>query len=157
VKLFVVRHVKAGSRSSWNGDDIARPISKGGRKQAEALAVRLADEGISRLLTSPYVRCHQSLEPLGEVLGLPVVDDDRLAEGAPLDGALAVVAEAPDRTVLCSHGDVIPELIAGLVRRGMDLATHPDWRKATLWVLEGPGGDAGFTTAAVEPPPPPAR
>ena len=130
------------------------PCSKSGRRQADAIAARLAPEGVTKLLSSPYVRCRQSLEPLGAKLGLPVVDDERLAEGAAPEGAIAIVVDASDGTVVCTHGDVIADLIALFVRRGMELTTTPDWRKASLWVLEGPGGEHGFTTAAVEPPPP---
>lgn len=163
MRLFVVRHVKAGSRSDWNGDDEARPASKSGRRQAAAIARRLAPEQVSALVSSPFLRCRQSLEPLGELTGLAIVDDDRLREGATLDETLAVVVESPDRAVLCSHGDVIPDLIKGLVRRGMELTGEPDWRKATIWVLVDardagtPDDDQLFTTATVEPPPPKHR
>jgi broad specificity phosphatase PhoE len=159
VRVFVVRHVKAGSRSDWDGDDDLRPISKSGQRQAASLAARLGDEGVTRLTSSPFLRCRQSLEPLGEAVGLPVLDDERLREGAAPEEVLAAVRESPDGTVLCSHGDVIPELISGLVRRGMELTTAPDWRKATLWILEGSETDHDaadvrlFTSASVEPPP----
>lgn len=159
MRLYVVRHVKAGDRKRWgDAPDIERPISAGGLRQAEALARRLVDAGVTRLISSPYVRCRQSLEPLGERLGLDVETDERLAEGQPFEQVLALVAEVPSRTVLCSHGDIVPELITALVRRGMTLTTEPDWRKATLWTLRGPGldddGELRFTTAKVEPPPP---
>jgi 8-oxo-dGTP diphosphatase len=44
-----------------------------------------------------------------------------------------------DGAVLCSHGDVIPDVISALERRGMHIAGDPDWRKATVWVLERDG------------------
>jgi 8-oxo-dGTP diphosphatase len=161
MKLYVVRHVKAGDRSRWEGSDHERPISKSGRRQAEALAQRLAGENVSALISSPSLRCTQSLEPLGELAGLKVEEDDRLAEGSSIEESMAVARDAPDRAVLCSHGDVIPDLIAALVRRGMELTNEPDWRKATLWTLEGTkqarkdsGGELLFQKASVEPPPP---
>lgn len=155
--VFLVRHVKAGDRTRWEGTDHDRPISKRGRRQAEALAERLAGERPSRLISSPSARCVQTLEPLADRLGLKVEPDDRLAEGSSIEQSMAVVAEAEDGAVLCSHGDVIPDLIAALARRGMELTTEPDWRKATVWTLEGraTSGDdePRFATAAVEPPP----
>ncbi len=36
MRLFVVRHVKAGDRSRWQGVDEERPASKNGRRQAIA-------------------------------------------------------------------------------------------------------------------------
>jgi phosphohistidine phosphatase SixA len=160
MRLFVVRHVKAGDRSRWRGADEERPASTGGRAQAVALADRLEPENVSAMISSPAVRCIQSVEPLADRLGMKVEVDKRLAEDSPLKSVLAVVGDAPDRAVLCSHGDVIPELIEALVRRGMELTTARDWRKATLWVLEGSDedrrrsdGELLFSRAAVEPPP----
>jgi len=159
MRLFVVRHAKAGDRKRWTGGpDALRPLSKNGRAQSAALADRLLEEKPTRLVSSPILRCVQTLEPLGERAGLDVEPDERLIEGASFEESLALVAEMPDRAVLCSHGDVIPDLISALVRRGMALATEPDWRKATVWVLEGPNerdpdGNPVFTTASVEHPP----
>ena len=48
---------------------------------------------------------------------------------------LDLIAEVKDGAVLCSHGDVIPATVEALVRRGMQLKTEPDWRKASVWVL----------------------
>jgi 8-oxo-dGTP diphosphatase len=153
--LFLVRHAKAGEKSTWVGDDARRPLSKSGRRQAEALADRLAGEDVTALISSPALRCVDTLVPLADRMGLTVEVDDRLAEGSSLADALAALATAPDRAVLCSHGDVVTELVSALGRRGMELTSAPDWRKATLWVLEcGEQGDEpAFKRAWVEPPP----
>jgi len=151
MRAFLVRHAKAGSRSDWDGDDPDRPLSKNGWKQAEALAKKLAKARPSVLVTSPYVRCRQTLEPLGERCGLPVTVDERLAEGGRFEDVLELLAELPDRAVLCSHGDVIPDTMAALERRGCVIETDPDWRKATVWTIEGDAD--GWRTARVTPPP----
>jgi len=153
---FVVRHAKAGRRSAWVGDDAVRPLSKAGWCQAEDIADRLAGEHVTGLYSSPYLRCVQTLEPLAKLLGLAVIADDRLGEGSSLEASLALLAEAGPGAVLCSHGDVIPDLVGGLVRRGAELRTKPDWRKGALWVLTGSGdGDTGIAAVAAEPPPTP--
>jgi 8-oxo-dGTP diphosphatase len=153
LSIFVVRHAKAGNRQGWDGDDTERPLSKSGRRQADALVDRLAGEPVSGLWSSPYVRCMQSLEPLGQRLGLPVIAEKRLAEGARFEDALALLGEVPDGAVLCSHGDIIPELLEALARRGTKILTPPDWRKGSLWVLSTPDADGHVATASVEPPP----
>ena len=66
--LYLVRHAKAGQRDRWDGPDHLRPLTRAGRAQAQALAAWLANEPISRLLSSPYVRCIQTLEPLSQKL-----------------------------------------------------------------------------------------
>jgi 8-oxo-dGTP diphosphatase len=160
MRLFVVRHVKAGDRSRWDGVDEERPASKNGRRQAVALADRLETEGVTALISSPALRCIQTVEPLADRLGIKIEIDERLAEGSPFEQALAAVRDAPDRALLCSHGDVVTDLVEALTRRGMELTTAPDWRKATLWVLDGDEGDRAssggerlFSRAAVEAPP----
>jgi phosphohistidine phosphatase SixA len=99
------------------------------------MAEQLALQVTGPLLSSPYLRCRQTLEPLGERLGLEVIDDLRLAEGQPFEPALDLVNEAADGTVLCTHGDLLPAVVSALVRRGALLATMPDWRKAVVWEL----------------------
>jgi 8-oxo-dGTP diphosphatase len=160
MRLFVARHVKAGDRSRWDGVDEERPASKNGRRQAVALADRLETEGVTALISSPALRCIQTVEPLADRLGIKIEIDERLAEGSSFEQAFAVVRDAPDRALLCSHGDVVTDLIEALTRRGMELTTAPDWRKATLWVLDGDAGDRAssggerlFSRAAVEAPP----
>lgn len=148
---YVVRHAKAGQRRDWAGDDRDRPLSKTGRAQAAAIAERLADVGVTELYASPFARCVQTLEPLAARVGAAVIGDERLAEGAAFKDTLALLAEAGDGAVLCSHGDVIPELIAALARRGAVVTTDADWRKASIWVLDGDSDT--ITSAAAEPPP----
>ena len=53
--------------------------------------------------------------------------------------------------MLCSHGDVIPATIDALVRRGMEVQSSVDWRKATVWVLRRKGDR--ITKGKVWPPP----
>jgi 8-oxo-dGTP diphosphatase len=149
--VYLVRHAKAGERRVWEGDDLERPLSKTGWKQAHALGKRLQKKGASDLVSSPYLRCMQTLEPLATALEVPVLADERLLEGAGFEGALELLAEVADGAVLCSHGDVIPETLQALVRRGMELKTSPDWRKGTVWVLKRK--DGRITSGTVWPPP----
>ena len=62
--VLVVRHAKAGDRSSWPGADRDRPLSGKGRRQAEALVDTLSDWKPVRILSSPFARCVQTVEPL---------------------------------------------------------------------------------------------
>ena len=71
-EIYLIRHSKAGERRVWNGQDVDRPLSKTGWKQSQAVARRLSKKNITALYASPYVRCMQTLEPLGQLAGLPV-------------------------------------------------------------------------------------
>jgi 8-oxo-dGTP diphosphatase len=159
MRLFVVRHAHAGDRSATHGPDGVRPLSRKGRRQAHGLAERFAAEGIGRVLSSPAARCVQTLEPLAERLGLAVEHDVRLMEGAALSGSLALAAElrdagaagGPEAVAVCSHGDVIPELVRALRDGGCRIEGPMACQKASAWVL---GGDADrFLSARYVAPP----
>ncbi len=150
--IYLVRHAKAGERRVWDGDDEARPLSKHGWKQSEAIAKRLAAKGATSLHSSPYVRCMQTLEPLAKRLGVDVEAERRLFEGEPFEPVLDLLGEVGTGAVLCSHGDIVPDVIKALVRRGMEVQTTPDWRKGSIWVLKRKGDR--ITKGKVWPPPP---
>jgi 8-oxo-dGTP diphosphatase len=149
--IYLVRHAKAGERRVWDGDDEARPLSKLGWKQSEAIAKRLANRGATSLHSSPYVRCMQTLEPLAKRLGVEVGAEPRLSEGEPFEPVLDLIGEVSTGAVLCSHGDIVPDVIQALARRGMEVQTRADWRKGTIWVLKRNGGR--ITKGKVWPPP----
>ena len=126
-------------------------MSVSGRKQADGMAARLEDAGVTSLWSSPYVRCVETLEPLADLVGLPIRTDERLTEGARFEDTLQLLEESGDGAVLCTHGDVLEEVAAALARRGTRIVGKPDWRKGTIWVLERDGDS--FDTARPEPPP----
>jgi 8-oxo-dGTP diphosphatase len=149
--IYLVRHAKAGERRVWEGDDEARPLSKHGWRQSEAIADRLSKKGATSLYSSPYVRCMQTLQPLGQRLGVEVETERRLSEGEPFEPVLELLGEVATGAVLCSHGDIVPAVIQALARRGMEVETRPDWRKGTIWVLKRKGDR--ITKGKVWPPP----
>ncbi len=152
-KLFVVRHAHAGSRHDWDGPDQTRPLDGKGWRQAQGICDLLAGEDVKRLVSSPYVRCVDTFVPLGEKLGLQVVADERLAEGAGAAAALELVADLRGTTAaICSHGDVIPDLLDALVDRGLRLPQRQKWPKASTWALEGDRDH--LLTGRYFPPPP---
>lgn len=150
--IYVVRHGKAGDRSLWDGPDDLRPLSKSGRKQAERLVEQLADAPIDRIVTSPNVRCRQSVEPLAEQRRLPVDLADELAEGTPLREALLLIQKvAHENTVLCTHGDVVGDLLHHLDRKGVPLGDVVKLEKGSTWVLDVQDGE--IVAARYLPPP----
>lgn len=151
---YLVRHAKAGRRSEWDGPDRLRPISDAGRRQADALVAQLAGCGVGRIVSSPYVRCVETVQPLADRLGVTVEQHEALAEGADVDGAVALVAAiARVNGVVCSHGDVIPAVLDELARAdGLRLARDLPFAKGSTWVLDGPARP--FVAARYVDPPP---
>lgn len=154
--LYLVRHAKAGSRNEFGGNDIDRPLTSSGHKQADDLCRRLAAVSPSVVVSSPYLRCIETLEPLAVAMDVDVSIDERLAEfGNEHAQATAelfdLLYEVADRAVLCSHGDVIPAIINGLAAGGMRVIGAPQWGKGSVWVLER--SNNRFIEAHAWPPP----
>ena len=154
MRLYVVRHADAGGRSSWDGPDETRPLTKRGRHQADAIAEDLRSAGVTRLVSSPYRRCTQTLVPLAAHLGVAVVSDERLAEGAGGDNALTLADELrkeSEAAVVCSHGDVIPELLRILKATTARFRDPFIWPKASTWVVTW-DGDCWSKARYIAPP-----
>ena len=136
--FYFVRHAKAGSRTRWEGNDRDRPLSKSGLKQAEELVSVLGANPISAVWSSPYLRCVQTVEPLAKARRLKIQETRHLAEGARLKGAYRFIEDPDlDETVLCTHGDVILELVDDLVRRRIVKASQASLAdKGSTWVVE---------------------
>ena len=154
-ELLLVRHAKAGERQGWDGPDRLRPLSRKGAAQATQLAGALAGRNVTRVVSSPFLRCVQTVEPLAAKLGLGVEESDGLAEGASVDQIAGVLEAVRHETaVLCTHGDVIPTLLEYLARRdGLRVASGYPCAKASTWVLQGDDGGQGFVRAEYLPAP----
>jgi 2,3-bisphosphoglycerate-dependent phosphoglycerate mutase len=72
--IFLVRHCQA------TGQDPDAPLTLEGHAQAERLAELLADAGIRRIVSSPFARARDSIQPLASRLGVALETDARLAE-----------------------------------------------------------------------------
>ena len=152
VKVYVVRHAQAGHRSTWDQPDALRPLSPRGVRQAEALRDLLSGHDFVRLLSSPAVRCVDTLVPLAQSCGLEVEVEQRLNEGSGASGPLALISElATGPLVLCSHGDVIPDLLEVLLQQGVKVDGPLKWQKGSAWELKW---DGERVTAARSFPPP---
>ena len=151
MSLFLVRHAKAGKRSQWDADDSLRPLVNEGVKQAEVISESIAPLAPTALFSSPYIRCMQTLGPLSIATGLMVSPHELLAEGVNFIDTVEWMHGLPDGTVMCSHGDVIPEVISALERRGMEVSGFRDSRKGSVWVLDR--RDGIFVGGHAWPPP----
>lgn len=151
--LYLVRHAHAGERRSWDEPDWLRPLSARGQVQARQLPGLLHTARFGHIVSSPYVRCMETMVPLAGHHLLPIVPEEALAEGATIDATLALVRRlAPEGAVLCSHGDVLPLLLEHFQRLGLDLGADPRCQKGSTWIVETDDGTAA-TTARYLPPP----
>jgi 8-oxo-dGTP pyrophosphatase MutT (NUDIX family)/phosphohistidine phosphatase SixA len=139
--VLIVRHGTAGSKSRFSGDDKLRPLDKKGRAQAEALVAQLATFGPTDVYAADRTRCHQTVEPLAEELGVTINNEPALTEEAYADNPkrarrrVVQIADSHRTPVICTQGKVIPDLIAWWCERD---GVRPDKsrnRKGSTWVL----------------------
>jgi len=148
VKHYLVRHAKAGRREDSAEADEERPLTRAGEDQARCLVEQFDGQRVERIVSSPLLRCRQTVEPLAQRRGLAVEIAPCLAEETPTERVLDFLAGLDARpTVMCSHGDVIPSVVAALVPALRDA----DCQKASTWVLE-PGPEGLRPVAYWEPP-----
>ena len=119
----LVRHANAGERKQWKGNDNLRPLDEQGVRQAEEIAAVVELFEPKRLWTATPLRCKQTLQPLADKLGLPIVNDSAFSEPADTDDVPAKVKLALSRltdlrsggtAAVCSQGKMIPPLLAAL-------------------------------------------
>jgi 8-oxo-(d)GTP phosphatase len=123
--VYLIRHADALPREDWSEEDIDRPLTEKGQKQAQRLAKILAKSGITEFRTSPATRCRETAAPLAAALKLLLVVDPELSEGG---AALRLRFAGPDYA-LCSHGDRIP---ATLDELGIK---WEKCKKGSVWVV----------------------
>ena len=154
--VFLVRHADAKSRANWPHPDETRPLTRKGLHQAEGMVELLRDRPIRRVFSSPAVRCVETVAPVANKLGLEVQETDALLEGANASvayGLLRKWAREKGETIICTHGDLVPELLRLAGRDGLALGDSPRWAKGSTWAIEVDGHQ--FTQARYFPPPEP--
>lgn len=115
--IIAVRHGKAMSADSWDGEDATRPLVQRGSDQAESIAAGIAAYRPVKLVTSTATRCVATMEPAARLTGVSVKKTDAISQDAfesGRDGVAKLVRKRLDcqQTVaVCSHGPVLPELI----------------------------------------------
>ncbi|HLM04556.1 MAG TPA: bifunctional NUDIX hydrolase/histidine phosphatase family protein [Blastococcus sp.] len=147
--LLLVRHGHAGSSEDWDGPDDLRPLDERGRREAAQLARVLPVFGPTAVQSAARTRCTQTVEPLAEVIGVPVEPMPELGEEEFADdpqAGLAVIdrllapRDEPGVTVVCSQGGAIPSVLLSLGVRPRGERLYPPSAKGSVWVLGGRPG-----------------
>ncbi|MBX9718497.1 MAG: NUDIX hydrolase [Microbacteriaceae bacterium] len=118
--LVVLRHGKAMPHEQWDGPDHTRPLLHRGLEQSRSVAGGIAAFGPQALVTSTAARCVATIAPTAEATGLEVKHSRGLSQDAYSADAARVRRQVKKHlarratAVLCSHGPVIPQIVAAV-------------------------------------------
>ncbi|MCP3424755.1 NUDIX hydrolase [Rothia sp. AR01] len=121
-QIIVVRHAKAKPRSSWSRAEGERPLAATGKRQAVAVGRLLACWRPARVISSPWIRCMQTVAGYAQKYSVPVKEKNRLTEAAhgrkPEKVARLVhsLFDSSHSVVLCTHRPVLPTVLEALGR-----------------------------------------
>ena len=153
MSLYLVRHASALDRSRWDLDDLERPLDERGVRQAGAITGHFAGHALRGVWSSSARRCIDTVTGTAAAHDMAVEIRAELTEGASPNALLELLrSEAPTEgdLVMCSHGDLIPEVLNRLLREGMSVLGARGCEKGSVWELETRGRDitrARYTAA----------
>jgi broad specificity phosphatase PhoE len=149
--IYLLRHAHAGNKQTWSGPDERRPLSAAGQREAAGLVIQLGAHPITTIVASPALRCQQTIQPLAAYRRLPVTCDQRLRVDATVEQAATLLfRDDLDGVVLCTHGELIGQLLGMLREGGTPISQQARWPKASTWLLRVAG--ARVTDATYLPP-----
>lgn len=136
--LIALRHAKTVPGSDWDGPDATRPLLPVGRSQAKAAAGPVAAFGPRKIVSSTAARCLATVEPLSARTKLGVSSTPDISQDAHEHGTADVKGTVRKRlakgrsTVLCSHGPVLPDIIARIATDTTGDTDRFDLRRAAM-------------------------
>ncbi len=116
--LIILRHAKATLRSDWKGEEAKRTLLPEGKKQAKALVPLIAAYGPKRLITSPWVRCHDTIAPYAETRKQKLIERHQLTElgnkkrPARTQDVVKDLLGTSKSGLICSHRPALPSILA---------------------------------------------
>ena len=143
--VLLVRHAMAGNSSDWVGDDRLRPLDETGWAQSEELVRLLSRFEVQSIVSADFIRCTQTVEPLASAIGLAIKEDELFSElGYPTQehetlNRIRDLGASLDTTVVCSQGDVIPDLLERLAMEDHVDLPEGATKKGSVWALNFEG------------------
>jgi 8-oxo-(d)GTP phosphatase len=160
VPLILLRHASAGERTGHPADDALRPLDAAGEADAQLLAGLLAcfAPSAARILSSPALRCVQTVQPFATRSGGSVEAEAALAvprrsadhpggrttSGDALKHLFRALVAAGRPAVVCLHRENLPQALAtACAALGAESAIPEDHAlpKGSFWVVHAASGE----------------
>jgi phosphohistidine phosphatase SixA len=140
MQIVVVRHAHAEPKKTWTGPDSDRPLVQRGRRQAKGLSAIIGGRRPVRVISSPALRCQQTVEHYARETGLEVETSRLLARDAgpaARDLLKQLVEDGRSPVMICTHREVINELLPQLARDYHYKLVHRlPGAKGGAWILQ---------------------
>lgn len=136
--LVIARHGKATAHEDWDGPDSLRPLLAVGMQQARDISGGLAAFGPALIISSPAIRCLQTVAPLSYKLGMEIRESGKISqdkwtkEGDRVTEFVGARLRKGEPAILCSHGPVIPQIVSEIIRQTGGNVTDEARRAASL-------------------------
>ncbi len=145
--IYLVRHAVAGERGAFAGPDPLRPLTVTGWRQALAVVDVLVPVGVRRYLSSPSVRCRDTLIPAAHAAALEIEDEPGLFEDQEPSGPkearerlVQLLGKGPGPLAICTHGNLMLAFVEAAGGRS------PRCPKGGVWRLEVDGDGAEWAS-----------
>lgn len=121
VPFIVLRHARAKKRALWKAGEEDRPLSTSGRARTHQISEALSAYGVTRVSSSPWERCMESVRGYAQATGLSIREVPELTEDAYerdpesvwryVDDALGALTEA---TSVCIHRPTLATMLPAI-------------------------------------------
>jgi phosphohistidine phosphatase SixA/8-oxo-dGTP pyrophosphatase MutT (NUDIX family) len=142
--VYLMRHANAGQRTKDVETDHERSLSKRGQRQVAQITRRFLRLPLTRIETSYFVRCEQTVEPLAAALDMVLGHEPTIVEGGPPEAVIQYFRSLHgEAALLSSHGDIISGVIGQLAAEGVEFDSPPvEWKKSSVWEVDLDKGKA---------------
>lgn len=108
----IVRHAISTDRTEFNGEDLNRPLAAAGFAQVPEISAVLAAYGVSTLISSPAIRCQQTLQNYADQEQILLELNPLLLEDNPDFSELEwrALLNRTQPIAICTHRPVIDAL-----------------------------------------------
>ncbi|ASN38677.1 NUDIX hydrolase [Paeniglutamicibacter terrestris] len=123
VPFVVIRHAKAKPRSNWTREEGKRPLAATGQRQALAVSRLVTSWRPTRVASSPWIRCVQTVTPYLKEQHLPlkllgsITEHEAKRHPGKAMRAVAKLLNKHRSQAMCTHRPVLPLVLEELRKR----------------------------------------
>ncbi len=106
MEIYLIRHAHALEREDWQGEDIARPLSKEGIERAKKAFKRFAKifKHPEVIISSQAVRAVETAKILQKYIDKEIIFNQEINPGSDTSGYLNIIESIKDKNIIAIVG-----------------------------------------------------